>query len=40
MMVGKNLNDVQLQQIVDKTILYLDKVSMCMTNIFVKYVQK
>jgi len=40
MMVGKNLNDVQLQQIVDKTILYLDKVWMCMTNIFVKYVQK
>lgn len=26
MMVGKNLNDNQLQQIVDKTILYLDKV--------------
>lgn len=25
MMVGKNLNDNQLQQIVDKTILYLDK---------------
>ena len=25
MMVGKNLSDSQLQQIVDKTILYLDK---------------
>ena len=25
MMVGKNLTDNQLQQIVDKTILYLDK---------------
>lgn len=25
MMVGKNLSDSQLQQIVDKTIVYLDK---------------
>ena len=25
MMVGNNLKDVQLQQIVDKTILYADK---------------
>jgi len=33
MMVGKNLNDVQLQQIVDKTIVYLDKVYFCLYNI-------
>ena len=25
MMTGKNLSDLQLQQIVDRTILYLDK---------------
>lgn len=25
MMTGNNLNDIQLQQIVDKTIIYLDK---------------
>ena len=30
MMVGNNLKDTQLQQIVDKTILLYDKVSMAM----------
>ena len=29
MMVGSNLKDTQLQQIVDKTILFADKVSKC-----------
>jgi hypothetical protein len=30
MMVGNNLKDTQLQQIVDKTILFHDKVKTCL----------
>jgi hypothetical protein len=31
MMVGKNLKDEQLQQVVNRTILYLDKVTKLFT---------